>query len=165
MLFAAGVLLFGKFNMKKLILGIGNTLNHDEGLGVHALEFLKEELKNRDDIEIEDGGTLGLNLLPLVEESSHLLILDTIDANKEPGTIIELIGEEIPLFKEVKLSDHQTTFQEVLAYAKLRGKLPKHLHLLGIQPYDLTLGVGLSKIVLASMPILIKQARSILNNW
>jgi len=151
--------------MKKLILGIGNTLNHDEGLGVHALDFLRNELKDNHDINIEDGGTLGLNLLPFVEGSSHLLILDTIDSNKEAGTIIELVGDEIPLFKEVKMSYHQTTFQEVLAFAKLRGKLPKHLYLLGIQPFDVSLGIGLSKIVLDSMPNLIKRAKSIIIRW
>lgn len=151
--------------MKKLILGIGNTLNHDEGLGVHALEFLKKEFSDRSDIEIEDGGTLGLNLLPVVEGCSHLLILDTIDANKDAGALIEMQGKDIPLFKEVKMSDHQTTFQEVLGFAKIRGKLPKHLFLLGIQPADTTLGVGLSKTVEDTMPALANRAIEIVNNW
>lgn len=151
--------------MKKLILGIGNTLNHDEGLGVHALEFLKKEFSDRSDIEIEDGGTLGLNLLPVVEGCSHLLILDTIDANKDAGALIEMQGKDIPMFKEVKMSDHQTTFQEVLGFAKIRGKLPKHLFLLGIQPADTTLGVGLSKMVEDTMPALANRAIEIVNNW
>lgn len=151
--------------MKKLILGIGNTLNHDEGLGVHALEFLKKEFSDRSDIEIEDGGTLGLNLLPVVEGCSHLLILDTIDANKDAGALIEMQGKDIPMFKEVKMSDHQTTFQEVLGFAKIRGKLPKHLFLLGIQPADTTLGVGLSKTVEDTMPALANRAIEIVNNW
>ncbi|MFZ2323695.1 MAG: HyaD/HybD family hydrogenase maturation endopeptidase [Ignavibacteriaceae bacterium] len=151
--------------MEKLILGIGNTLNHDEGLGVHALEFLKKEFSDRSDIEIEDGGTLGLNLLPVVEGCSHLLILDTIDANKDAGALIEMQGKDIPMFKEVKMSDHQTTFQEVLGFAKIRGKLPKHLFLLGIQPADTTLGVGLSKMVEDTMPALANRAIEIVNNW
>ena len=151
--------------MRKLILGIGNTLNHDEGLGVHALEFLKKEFSDRSDIEIEDGGTLGLNLLPVVEGCSHLLILDTIDANKDAGTLIELQGSDIPMFKEVKMSDHQTTFQEVLGFAKIRGNLPENLFLLGIQPADTTLGVGLSKAVEDKMYAFVKRAIEIVNNW
>lgn len=151
--------------MRKLILGIGNTLNHDEGLGVHALEYLKKEFSDRSDIEIEDGGTLGLNLLPVVEGCSHLLILDTIDANKDAGTLIELQGSDIPMFKEVKMSDHQTTFQEVLGFAKIRGNLPENLFLLGIQPADTTLGVGLSKAVEDKMYAFVKRAIEIVNNW
>ncbi len=151
--------------MRKVILGIGNTLNHDEGLGVHALDFIKEKIKDNSEIEIIDGGTLGLNLLQLVESCSHLLILDTIDANKQPGTLIEMKGEEISLFKEIKMSEHQITFQEVLGLSKIRGKLPNHLHLLGIQPYDVSLGVGLSDKINETMPTLVDKTLNVIENW
>jgi len=151
--------------MRKVILGIGNTLNHDEGLGVHALDFIKEKIQDNSEIELIDGGTLGLNLLQLVESCSHLLILDTIDANKQPGTLIEMKGEEIPLFKEIKMSEHQITFQEVLGLSKIRGKLPNNLCLLGIQPSDLTLGVGMSELIKETMPILVDKALKIIENW
>ena len=151
--------------MRKVILGIGNTLNRDEGLGVHALERIDKLLLKESGVEIIDGGTLGLNLLQLVEECSHLLILDTIDAGREPGTFIELKNEEIPLFRDVKLSEHQITFQEVLGLAKIRGNLPGNLCLLGFQPVDITLGVGLSDTIEKEMPQLTKRAEEIIAHW
>ncbi len=78
----------------------------------------------------------------IVEECSHLLILDAVNAGKQPGTVIELEKEQIPLYTGINLSQHQTTFQEVLGLAKIRGLLPEHLHLVGIQPLDISIGLG-----------------------
>lgn len=150
--------------MKKLILGIGNTLNRDEGLGVHSVELLKKEYDS-DEIEFMDGGTLGLNLLPVVEECSHLLFIDTIISGKDPGSITQLSGDEIPLFKDMKVSNHQTTFLEVLGFAKLRGKLPESLFFLGMEPEDTSLGVEISETVKKAMPALISKAKEIVKHW
>ena len=137
---------------RKIVLGLGNTLNCDEGLGVHAVKMLEQKLhpssiiegdESVDELEFLDGGVLGLNLLPLVEEASHLLVLDAINARKDAGTVIEMKRDEIPLYTGIKMSDHQITFQEVLGLASFRGKLPEHLHLIGIQPADLSIGIEL----------------------
>jgi hydrogenase maturation protease len=159
---------------RKVVLGLGNTLNCDEGLGVHAVKMLEKKMRlssvseegvTVDEVEFLDGGVLGLNLLPLVEEASHLLILDAINARKEPGTVIEMKRDEIPLYTGIKLSDHQITFQEVLGLASFRGKLPEHLHLIGIQPADLSIGVDLSPIVAARMPEVLERSEAILREW
>lgn len=151
--------------MRKVVLGLGNTLNHDEGLGVHALAPLAERLSPQAAVELLDGGTLGLNLLPLVEACDHLLVLDAIDAGQPPGTIIELRGDEIPLYAGVKISQHQLTFQEVLGLARLRGKLPRRLHLIGVQPADLAIGIGMSAVVTAAMPQVVERAVTVLRAW
>jgi hydrogenase maturation protease len=150
---------------KKAVLGLGNTLNRDEGLGVHCLGPLGERLGNRPDIEVLDGGVLGLELLPLVESCSHLLILDAVDAGKTPGTIIELDGADIPLFSRIKLSWHQLSFEEVLQFATVRGSLPGHLHLVGAQPADLSTGYGLSPLIEALLPELAERAMAVLAHW
>mgnify|MGYP001240594092 CR=1 FL=1 len=98
---------------RRVVLGLGNTLNRDEGVGVHALAPLASRLGAQEAVELLDGGTLGLNLLPIVEECSHLLVLDAVNAGKSPGTVVELRREQIPLYSGVKLSEHQVTFQEV----------------------------------------------------
>ena len=73
---------------RKIVLGLGNTLNRDEGLGVYALKALEVRLADSaPEVEFLDGGVLGLNLLPWVEEASHLLVLDAINARREPGTL------------------------------------------------------------------------------
>lgn len=150
---------------RKIVMGLGNTLNCDEGLGVYALKELEKQFGQNADVEFLDGGVLGLNLLPWVEESSHLLVLDAINGHKEPGTVIELPKEKIPLYTGIKMSDHQITFQEVLGLANFRGKLPEHLHMIGIQPADISIGVDVSAEVTAAMPDVLKRAERVLREW
>ena len=116
-------------------------------------------------MEFIDGGVLGLNLLPLVESASHLLILDAANAGKAPGTVIELARDEIPLYSGVKMSQHQLTFQEVLALASIRGLLPPNLHLVGAQPADLTVGLGMSPVIEAVLPDIVARATAVLQTW
>jgi hydrogenase maturation protease len=150
---------------RKIVLGLGNTLQTDEGLGVYALEALAAQLGDVDGVEFIDGGVLGLNLLPLVESASHLLILDAANAGKAPGTVIELTRGQIPLYSGVKLSQHQLTFQEVLALASIRGLLPPNLHLVGAQPADLTVGLGMSETIEAALPEIVARATAVLQTW
>jgi hydrogenase maturation protease len=155
---------------RKMILGLGNTLNRDEGLGVHAMKALEDRFQSvpgslAPEVEFLDGGVLGLNLLPWVEESSHLLVLDAIDASRPPGTVLELKRDEIPLFTGIKVSDHQVTFQEVLGLASFRGHLPPFLHLVGLQPADISTGIDLSPIALSKLPELVARAAAVLSEW
>jgi hydrogenase maturation protease len=156
---------------RTIVMGLGNTLNRDEGLGVYVLNNLETYLKENmaetlnPDLEFIDGGALGLNLLPWVEECSHLLVLDAINAHKDPGTLIELQKDEIPLYTGIKMSDHQITFQEVLGLVSFRGKLPLHLQMIGIQPADISIGVEVSPQVTASMPKVQERAMKILDEW
>jgi hydrogenase maturation protease len=112
-----------------------------------------------------DGGTLGLNLLPWVEGATHLLLLDCINANKPPAALVELTRDEIPLYSQVKMSIHQLTFQEVLGIAKMRGRLPEHVRLIGIQPESLETGTTLSQRVQKQVPRMLARAEDILNAW
>ena len=150
---------------RKVVLGLGNLLQKDEGLGVQALKLLDAQLGGRSDFELLDGGVLGLNLLMIVEECSHLLLLDAINKGKPAGTVIELTKEEIPLYSGIQLSQHQVTFQEVLGLANIRGYLPEHLHLIGVQPEDLSTGLELSTTVANVIPEVVLRAEKILESW
>jgi len=150
---------------RRVVLGLGNILNKDEGLGVRALELLGVQPGLPPGFELLDGGVLGLNLLMIVEECSHLLILDSVDANQPPGTLVELKKEEIPLFTGIKLSQHQVTFQEVLGLAAMRGHLPENLHLLGIQPLDVSIGLEMSNEVQTALPQVVDKAKLVLQHW
>lgn len=150
---------------RKVVLGLGNILSRDEGLGVHALEPLRARLGGAVDVEVLDGGVLGMGLLPLVEACSHLLVLDAVDAGRPPGTVIELGGPDIPLLARQKLSWHQLSFQEVLQLAASRNKRPPHLGLIGAQPADLSTGIGLSPAAEAALPVIVDKAVAILKEW
>jgi hydrogenase maturation protease len=154
---------------RKIVLGLGNTLNRDEGLGVHALEVLEETLRlsygEQIPVELLDGGTLGLNLLMLVEEASHLLVLDAINAGKPPGTLIELEKDDIPLYRGIKMSEHQVSFQEVLGLAKIRDKFPKYLHMIGVQPADMSIGIEPSPEIRAMFSTVVARSIACLKDW
>ncbi|MCF6092735.1 HyaD/HybD family hydrogenase maturation endopeptidase [Microaerobacter geothermalis] len=150
---------------KITILGIGNPLFTDEGVGVHTLSPLRKVFADQDDIEIIDGGTDGLRLLGPVEETDYLLIIDAINAGKEPGTLITLEGEEIPKYLGVKMSFHQLGFQEVLAMAKFRGSLPKEMFMCGIQPKSLEWGAEMTETVAKQLPKLVEMVVDKVKQW
>lgn len=150
---------------RKVVMGLGNLLNCDEGLGVQALKLLDAQSGIPQGFELLDGGVLGLNLLMIVEECSHLLLLDAVNVGKPAGTVVELEKEQIPLYAGVKLSQHQITFQEVLGLANIRGYLPEHLHLIGIQPENLSVGLELSPVVAKALPEVVERAKRIMEKW
>ena len=150
---------------RRVVLGLGNLLNRDEGFGIHAVQVLQSCIDPEYPVECVDGGVLGMNLLPLIEECSHLLVLDAIDAGQAPGSVLELKQDQIPLFAGARLSEHQLGFQEVLGIALFRGSFPPHLHLVGVQPQDLSFGIGLSPLVANSLPEVIKRAEAVLAKW
>ncbi len=118
-----------------VVMGLGNLLWADEGFGVRVAERLYAHYHWPEYVEIVDGGTQGLNLLGYVESASHLLILDAIDYGLEPGTLRTYAGERIPAYLSAKkMSLHQNSFSEVLALADIRGHLPAHIALVGLQP-------------------------------
>lgn len=153
-------------NERKVVLGLGNTILRDEGLGIHAMQALKAHLgAEAAEIEFVDGGVLGMNLLPLIEECRYLLLLDAINANLSPGTVVEMERDAIPLYGGVKLSEHQLTFQEVLGLASLRDTLPPYVHLIGIQPQDMEVGLGLTPVVAEELPEVVRRASDRLKMW
>ena len=147
------------------ILGIGNTLYTDEGLGVHALAALQEKYGMDQQVQLVDGSTDGMSLLGPVEDTDYLIVIDAINAGKEGGHIIELHGNDIPAYYGIKMSIHQLGFQEVLLASKLREKYPKNIVMIGMQPTSLELGIGLSETNEAQLPQLLKLVEQQVNKW
>jgi hydrogenase maturation protease len=152
-------------NRKITILGIGNTLFSDEGVGIHLLPLLREALSDYEDVEIIEGLTDGMRLLGPVEAAEYLIIIDAINAGKVPGTIITLVGDEIPAYFGIKMSVHQLGFQEVLMAAKLRERYPKEIVMFGMQPYSLELGVELTDTIQQNLGALRDVVLNQVNYW
>lgn len=150
---------------KITILGIGNSIFSDEGVGVHILPLLVDMFKDDSEIEIVEGATDGMKLLGPVEDTDYLIVIDAINAGKQGGEIITLVGDEIPTFYGIKMSIHQLGFQEVLFAAKLRERFPKHIAMLGMQPTNLELGVELSKINQSRLPDLANAIKQQIFVW
>lgn len=149
---------------KPVIIGLGNPLFQDEGLGIHVIYQLMQE-KIADQAELIDGGTDALALLGIVEATEYLLIIDAVSGDGPAGSIQRVNGQEIPLFLAVKVSPHQIGMQEVLALASLRGRLPDHMALIGIQPQSMDWGTELTTTVADMVPQLIKLVYEQVDAW
>jgi hydrogenase maturation protease len=148
-----------------LVIGVGNPLMGDDGLGITAVAQLAAEWPNDESLDFVDGGTWGMNLLPLIEGANRVMILDAIDRGLPPGTSIALEREEIPCYFAIKLSPHQLDLREVLALAELRGTLPDETIALGVQPERVELSLALSSPVAAAVDDLIAAANDRLAVW
>lgn len=148
-----------------VVLGLGNPLMGDDGLGLAALAALRDEWTFAPVPGLLDGGTWGMNLLPDIETADRLLLLDAVALGKAPGTRITLSRDELPLFFSVKLSPHQVDLRDVLALAELRGTLPRDTIVLGIQPAHVDLSTALSASVAAALPDLVEAAVTLLESW
>ena len=113
--------------MRTLVLGLGNVLLQDEGVGVHVVERLRAEYAFPDDVIVLDGGTLGLDLLGRVEDSDRVVVVDAVKAGKTPGDLVRLVNAEIPAFLGTKVSPHQIGLQDLLGLAQLRGQMPREI--------------------------------------
>ncbi|MEY2631530.1 MAG: hypothetical protein RIR00_184 [Pseudomonadota bacterium] len=150
-----------------LILGIGNLLWADEGFGVRCVEALDAGWQFPATVTLMDGGTQGLYLLPYVQEADCLLVFDAVDYGDPPGTLREVVGDQVPRFMGAKkMSLHQTGFQEVLMAAELTGKLPRELVLIGVQPEELEdYGGSLRDVVKARIAPALDTALGWLARW
>jgi hydrogenase maturation protease len=148
-----------------LVIGLGNPLMGDDGLGLAALERLGTDWLMPPSVELVDGGTWGLNLLPLLESVDQVLFLDAVDVGKEPGEPVELTGGELPLLLGIKLSAHQVDLREVLALAQLRGTLPSMMACLGCQPASVEMRSGLSPVLQERVVELVTSAAARLQSW
>jgi len=138
-------------NRPTLVLGIGNIIMSDDGIGVHVVRHLEEHYRFTPDIHCMDGGTLGLDILPYLEGVERLLVVDAIDAGHEAGTCLWLRGEELPVALATKTSPHQVGVKDLLVMAELLGYAPRELTLVGIQPSVIGIGTELTPEVAKSL--------------
>ncbi len=149
-----------------LVLGLGNILLGDEGVGVRVVERLLEQYEFPEGVRVMDGGTLGLDLLPYLEEASRLLVIDAVQARKAPGTLVRMAGDEIPIFLDAsKVSPHQEGLQDLLAVAVLKGYLPDEVVFWGAQIEALGVGLELSSAVAAQVDALVDKVLAELARW
>ncbi|MCL5024759.1 MAG: HyaD/HybD family hydrogenase maturation endopeptidase [Nitrospirae bacterium] len=151
--------------MVTAVIGLGNILLRDEGVGVHVVNAVRERFSCSPEVEIIDGGTLGLDLLPLIEGKDRLLLVDAIDFGKEPGYIGVLRDDQIPSTISAKLSVHHIGLSDVLYAAKLLGVTPSDMRLIGIQPESLEVGLDVTECIGGKMEELIGLLIITLKEW
>ena len=148
------------------VLGIGNLLMHDDGVGIHAIQTLMEKYSFEPTIRLIDGGTMGSELLPIFEESEKIIIVDAVNFNKEPGFIGTIENDDILKRLMTKLSMHHLGLTDVLSHVKLLDIEPDQIYLVGIQPEDLNeLTMELSEAVASRLDRMIEVVILKLKEW
>jgi len=151
--------------MSILVLGLGNTIMTDDGFGVEVVTTLSSRYNFQGPVQLLDGGTLGLDLLPYLEEVESLLIIDALDMRDEPGKIFRLEGDEVPRAFASKLSVHQMGLQDLLAVAQLQGHVPRNLVVWGVQPECIEMSTELTATVAAAVEPVIVKVLEELHRW
>lgn len=141
--------------MDILVLGIGNVLLTDEGIGVRALKELERRYIFPANVELLDGGTAGIELLRHISGRDYLIIIDAMKSGQKPGTVIRLAGEDVPAAFRTRISPHQLGLSDLLAAAMLTDELPWNLVLFGVEPESIDIGLDLTDTVEASLEKLI----------
>lgn len=143
--------------MKAVVLGVGNTILADEGVGVRVIEAFERDYAVPDGVAVIDGGTAGMELLEPLSRLDFLLVVDAIAAGKAPGELVKLVGTEVPVFFRRNLSPHGIGLSDVLAALEFTGDSPKETVVIGVQPESMELSTELTPVVAACVPELVVQ--------
>jgi hydrogenase maturation protease len=138
-----------------LILGLGNLLCTDDGLGAVAVHRLLRAYEPPGGTVVLDGGTLGMALLPHLESADVVVLVDAIRTDDPPGTLVRLEGEDVAPAVAARLSVHQVGVADLLDSARLLDRYPPRVILLGLVPAGIGLGVELTPVVAAQLPRLV----------
>ncbi|HEY5496343.1 MAG TPA: HyaD/HybD family hydrogenase maturation endopeptidase, partial [Candidatus Limnocylindrales bacterium] len=135
-----------------LVIGIGNILLRDEGVGVRVVEELQRRAaENRLDVPpgtaFVDGGTLGLDLLHLIAATSTLILVDAVGLGPAPGSVAVIRGDAIEGTLAGHVSPHQVGVADLVAAARLMGVMPADASLVGIRPAEIDIGLALTPAV------------------
>ncbi|MGD8560602.1 MAG: HyaD/HybD family hydrogenase maturation endopeptidase [Gammaproteobacteria bacterium] len=153
--------------MSTLVLGIGNTLLSDEGVGVHATHYLSTHYSELPDTQFLDGGTLSFTLTGPIEESQNLIVIDAAQLNCDPGTVQTFIGEEMDdyLNGQTRRSVHEVGLMDLIWMVRLTGRLPGNRALIGIQPNVIDWGESPTDEVQDAIPAACAIVQQLVEEW
>lgn len=144
--------------MNTLVLGVGNLLLTDDGVGIHAIQKLQANYTLPEEVQVVDGGTCGLDLLQFLEGVDHLVIVDAARMGKPPGSIVRLEGDKVPAYLALKTSPHEIGLPELLFAARLSNIYPQKVVVFGVQPESIETSLGLTPHVAEKLDELVALA-------
>lgn len=152
---------------KILVLGIGNTLLSDEGVGVHVIEALRDRFAEADQVELLDGGTLSFTLAGPIEEADSLVVVDAAELKSAPGAVRVFEGEKMDAFLtgNRKSSVHEVGLIDLMAIARLSGHWPAQRALVAIQPEKVDWGEAPTEKVAAAVPLACQHIQDLIGAW
>ena len=159
-----------------LVLGIGNTLLSDDGVGVHVIRALEKERaceesgeafsEEQPGIRLRDAGTVGLALLPEIAAANSLIVVDATNFGGTPGEVQLFEAENMDsVLGNARLTPHEISLSDLVSAAKLTQSLPARRALVAIQPADIALGLDPTEPVAAAIPIARNAVNEIIGRW
>lgn len=153
--------------MSTLVLGLGNTLLSDEGIGIHVIDHLQNQPGLPLNVSFMDGGTLSFTLAGPIEESDNLIVIDAAELNTAPGTVSVFSGPDMDQYLGTnrKRSVHEVGLIDLMNIARLTDRLPARRALIAIQPERVDWGEQPSPKVATAIPEACNQVLAILREW
>jgi len=147
-----------------LVLGLGNLVHADDGVGVHAIAALQQDARVPPGVVLLDGGTQGLGLLHHMSGVRRLLVIDAIDTGEPPGTVMRFEGKSLQGLPG-KASVHQLGFADLMVALQLLGDSPGEVVVFGVQPQSTEWSAELTETVANALPLLIDNVIGQLECW
>lgn len=149
-----------------LVLGLGNTLLSDEGIGPLVVRHLKAEADPAAPRRFLDGGTLSFTLAGPIEDCRCLIVVDAAAMGDPPGTVRVFVGEAMDRqLRQHANSVHEVSLADLLDMVRLTDRLPERRALVGIEPAVIDWGDGLTPAVEAAVPVAIARVKELLHRW
>ncbi len=140
-----------------LIIGMGNVLMQDEGVGVRAVEELENRYVIPEGVTVVDGGTTGMGLFESIRQCDQLIVADAINTGVPYGSLMRIANGDIPAFFQTKLSNHQLGLSDLLALLTLKGEVPEHVAIIGMVPHSLENRLGLTPEATAGLAAMLEM--------
>ena len=140
-----------------LVLGLGNVLLEDDGVGSAAVALLRDRFDAAPGVRVFDGGTLGLSLLPYLDQADALILVDAVLTDAAPGSFVRLDGDDVPPAVATRLSPHQVGVADLLDGARWLDRYPTRIVLLGLVPQSMELAIGLTPAVADALDDLVAR--------
>ncbi|MCP4076588.1 MAG: HyaD/HybD family hydrogenase maturation endopeptidase [Gammaproteobacteria bacterium] len=140
-----------------LIIGMGNVLMQDEGVGVRAVEELENRYIIPGEVTVIDGGTTGMGLYEPIRNCDQLIVADAINTGDAYGTLVRIANDDVPAFFQTKLSNHQLGLSDLLALLTLKAEVPRHVAIIGMVPHSLENKLGLTTEAEAGLDAMVKK--------
>jgi hydrogenase maturation protease len=149
-----------------LVLGIGNTLLTDEGIGIHVIDHLAAHHPEISDITYLDGGTLSFTLAGNIADHDNLIAVDAARLDRPPGSVVTLVGDAMERYLHGnRQSVHEVGLTDLLDIARLSDTYPKNYALIGIQPLYMDWGDAPTDKLRAVIPEAAEAVLTLHNSW
>jgi len=148
-----------------ILLGLGNLLVEDEGIGLHVIKHINAHYRFEPAIEIVDGGTAGFELLPFFEDYDRILMVDAVEFGEAPGYVGRMENDDILTQLKNNMSLHHLGITDVLSSVKLLEYDPSQIILIGVQPQSMEVRMGLSELLRSRIEPVTRELLRILESW